>query len=405
MMFRRKSGGILASLGLAVLLTGCSSVLPRSGPDDRAIVTNAAVTVRADSSPGSNVEYILIELSKSILPFFDDVATTSLQDGFGGGRGGPAETLLGTGDVIQLSIFEAQSGGLFIPESGGSAPGNYVTLPPLTVDREGYVNVPYAGRVRVAGRRAEAVENDIQNMLANRAIEPQVIITVTQSRSNRLSILGDVNSPSELEVSPRGERILDVISRAGGLNAPGAETYVTITRGGQQATALFRTIVENPEENIFVRSGDTVYVSRERRTYLAFGATGATGRFDFEESNLTFGEALAKAGGLIDSRADPSQVFLYRLVDASVLARAGIATGNISGRIVPVVFQADMTDPGMLFAVQTFTMQDKDIIYISNSGSVELSKFLNLINGVSGSAASVPANALTTSNAVGDLVN
>jgi polysaccharide export outer membrane protein len=50
-------------------------------------------------------------------------------------------------------------------------------------------------------------------------------------------------------------------------------------------------------------------------------------------------------------------------------------------------------------------MQDKDIIYISNSGSVELSKFLNLINGVSGSAASVPANAVTTSNAVGDLVN
>lgn len=396
---------LLASMALAILLTGCSSVLPRSGPDDRSIIRNAALTVRPDSAPGSNVEYMLVELSKSILPYFDNVATSSLQDGFGSGRGGPVEPFLGTGDVIQLSIFEAQSGGLFIPESGGSAPGNYVTLPPLTIDREGYVNVPYAGRVRVAGRPAGDVENEIEDMLSNRAIEPQVIITVAQSRSNRLSILGDVNSPSELEVSPRGERILDVISRAGGLNAPGAETYVTISRAGQQATALFRTIVEDPAENIFVRSGDTVYVSRERRTYLAFGATGATGRFDFEESNLTFGEALAKAGGLIDSRADPTQVFLYRLVDASVLHQAGISTGNLTGRAIPVVFQADMTDPGMLFAVQVFTMQDKDIIYIANSGSVELSKFLNMINGVSGTAASVPANVNTSINSFRNMGN
>lgn len=404
-MFEFKSGAILTSFALAVLLTGCSSVLPRSGPDDRAITQNAAVTFKADGRGGSNIEYVLVELSKSVLPFFDTVSSTSLQDGFGGGRGGPVEPFLGTGDVIQLSIFESQSGGLFIPQSGGSAPGNYVTLPALTIDREGYVNVPYAGRVRVAGRPVVDVQNEIENMLASRAIEPQVIITVTQSRSNRLSILGDVNAPTELEVSPRGERILDVISRAGGLNAPGAETYVTISRGGQQATALFRTIVENPSENIFVRSGDTVYVYRERRTYLAFGASGATGRFDFEESNLTFGEALAKAGGLLDSRADPSQVFLYRIVDSAVLAKAGIPTGNIAGRMVPVVFQADMTDPAMLFAVQAFTMQDKDIIYISNSASTELAKFLDLVNGVSGTAASVPVNAVSATNAASDLVN
>ncbi|MGO8041102.1 polysaccharide export protein, partial [Rhizobium leguminosarum] len=70
--------------------------------------------------------------------------------------------------------------------------------------------------------------------------------------------------------------------------------------------------IENPAENIYVAPDDTISIDHERRTFLMLGAAGTSGRFDFEESNLTLGEAIAKAGGLRDDRADPAQVLLYR---------------------------------------------------------------------------------------------
>jgi len=220
-----------------------------------------------------------------------------------------------------------------------------------------------------------------------------------------VSILGDVRSPAEVEVGPRGERLLDIISRAGGLSAPSVETYVTVVRGGRQATALFLTIVDDPSENIFVFPGDTIYVNRERRTYLVFGAAGANGRFDFDESDLTLGEALGKAGGLLDGRADPSQVYLYRLVPRSTLERVGVSVERFYGEMIPVVFQADLTEPSMFFATQRFRMQDKDLLYISNASSVELTKFLDMIKGVASTAASVPVNVVSGRNALDQLVN
>jgi polysaccharide export outer membrane protein len=149
--------------------------------------------------------------------------------------------------------------------------------------------------------------------------------------------------------------------------------------------------------------GDTVFVNRERRTYLAFGATGLTGRFDFADSNLTLGEALGQAGGLIDDRAEPAEVFLYREVDRKTLAKLGIDVSHFSGEMVPTVFRANLRDPAMFFATQEFKMQDKDIIYISNAASVELSKVLDVINGVSNTTANVPRNALTTKRSIKNL--
>jgi polysaccharide export outer membrane protein len=392
--------GILAT-GALMLLASCAAT-PRSGPDHKAIETQATVKVLA-AKKKVGIDYALIDVTKPIAATFDYSLVTSLKKGFGGGKGPAPDIMLGVGDVVSVSIFEAQAGGLFIPEDAGSRPGNYITLPKQTVDRTGMISVPYAGGVKASGRPVGEVQADIERRLANRAIEPQVVITTEVSRSNVVSILGDVNSPAQLDLSPAGERVLDIIARAGGINAPGYETYVTIERHGRKATVLFRTLVDYPDENIFVRPGDTVFVNRERRTYLAFGATGLTGRFDFADSNLTLGEALGQAGGLIDDRAEPAEVFLYREVDRKTLTKLGVDVSHFSGEMVPTVFRANLRDPAMFFATQEFKMQDKDIIYISNAASVELSKVLEVINGVSNTTANVPRNALTTKRSIKNL--
>jgi polysaccharide export outer membrane protein len=346
------------------------------------------------------IDYALVDITKTVASHFDYTVINSLAKGFGGGKGPPPQTPLGIGDVVEITIFEAQAGGLFIPDDAGSRPGNYITLPAQTVDRSGMISVPYAGAIRAAGKNVSDVQAEIVKRLAHRAIEPQVVVTTTLNRSTNVSVLGDVNTPAQLALSPAGERVLDLIARAGGLTASQYESYVTIERNGRKATVLFRTLIDTPSENIYARPGDVIYVDRERRTYLVFGAAEQAGRIDFNDSNLTLGEALAQSGGLVDNRADPAQVFLYREVPRETLEKLGVDVSHFAGNVIPTVFRANLRDPAIFFAVQQFKMKDKDVIYISNADAVELTKFLSIINDVSDTTANVPANALTTKNSV-----
>jgi polysaccharide biosynthesis/export protein len=387
----------------SISLASCTT-LPRSGPAHQAIEKKATTKfVAATKTVG--IDYALVDITKTVASYFDYTIINSLEKGFGGGKGPAPQTPLGIGDVVEITIFEAQAGGLFIPDDAGSRPGNYITLPAQTVDRNGTITVPYAGEIPAAGRNVSDIKAEIEKRLANRAIEPQVVITTTTSRSTNMSVLGDVNQPAQMTLSPAGERVLDVIARAGGLTAPQYETYVTIERRNRKATVLFRTLIDKPSENIYVRPGDTVYVERERRTYLVFGATEQAGRVDFADSNLTLAEAIAQTGGLLDDRADPGQVFLYRQVPRDTLAKMGVDVSRLTGSVIPTVFRANMRDPAMFFAIQQFKMKDKDTIYVSNADAVELTKFLSLVTNISDTTAIVPQNALTTKRSIKRLTN
>jgi polysaccharide export outer membrane protein len=50
--------------------------------------------------------------------------------------------------------------------------------------------------------------------------------------------------------------------------------------------------------------------------------------------------------------------------------------------MVPTVFRIDMTDPRSLFLIQSFPMENKDILYVSNAPITEVQKFLNVVFSV-----------------------
>ena len=52
----------------------------------------------------------------------------------------PRGITLGIGDVVSVTIFEAEAGGLFVPSEAGALPGNFVMLPEQIVDSNG--NIP-----------------------------------------------------------------------------------------------------------------------------------------------------------------------------------------------------------------------------------------------------------------------
>jgi polysaccharide export outer membrane protein len=245
-------------------MTASCSQLPLSGPDDNVIV-NAAVTAAVRDPRSVAYQYALVDLDACVVSHVYDIDGGSLFKTFGAGKGPAPAIAVGPGDILQVTVFESKSGGLFIPADSGTRPGNFVTLPPMLVDNNGFISVPYGGEIRAAGKSIQQLQREIEERLADRAIEPKVVVSLTEQNASVVAVLGEVNTPRKARLTQNGERVLDMIAQAGGPHAPGYETYVTIQRRGRKATIYFNNLVSHPEENIFVTPGDTIYVYREPR--------------------------------------------------------------------------------------------------------------------------------------------
>jgi polysaccharide export outer membrane protein len=365
----------------AIGASGCTA-LPSAGPEV-GLSSYAAV-----NSP-AGTPHAVVNVTPEVVRV---VEKSQPESGLGQFRGpGPASIRIGVGDVVGVTIFEASPGGLFIPLESTNSSGNYVNLPDQKVDSAGNISVPYAGSVKAAGQEPAAVQRTIEQRLASRAIEPQAVVAVKSQTSSEVSVLGDVGAPSKFQVNSHGERILDVIAKAGGPKQPGYETYVTLQRGKKKATIYFQKLVREPSNNIFVLPGDTVYVYREPHSFTAFGASFENGRFDFADETITLSDALGKAGGLLDNRANPGAVMVYRIESRKTATRLGVPVEKFEGDHIPVIYQFNLRDPGGFFLASSFPVRNKDVIYIGNAAIVKFMKFITVV-GATTSAASAGRN-------------
>ena len=372
---------------LSMGLFGCSA-LPINGPTNLSVLNGA--DSRSESDVAVTVPYVMIDIDPKVLASMREPASASLSASFGVGKGLPPVTKIGTGDVIQVTIFESSAGGLFIPTDAGSRPGNFVQLPQQAVDSSGSVTIPYAGKVVVTGKSIGEIERDIEGRLTNRAIEPKVVVNLVSQQATTLTVIGDVKSPNRIQISPGGDRIMDALAKAGGILSPGYETSVTLLRKGKSATVMFPALLSSSKENVYMQPDDTVYVEKKPQTFIALGATGlirstassVNSLFNFESSSLLLVDAVARAGGLSDSRADAKQVYLYRYEDRHVLESIGANLSKIDPNAdrIATIYRADFSDPSSFFAAEKFPMRDRDLLYVANASAVDYLKFLAVLN-------------------------
>ncbi len=353
----------------ALALAGCAD-LPTSGPNSKDVLT--AGNQQPDSLP-----YALVRLTPEIVDILaknEPRLTNAFTD-----RRAPHEIRFGIGDIVSVTIFEAAAGGLFIPLEAGVRPGNFITLPNQAVDNNGNISVPYAGNIRAKGRTPVEVQQSIVDALKNRAIEPQAVVALVEQRTSLISVLGEVNTPARFPASAAGEHILDAITRAGGPKGQGFDTWVMLEREGKRATVPFGALVYEPANNIYVHPDDTIYVYREPQTFVAFGASGQQGLINFDAWRLSLAEAVAKAGGLNDTLADPASVFLYRGETRAVATQLGVDVTPFEGPIIPIIYHVNFRDPAGYFLATKMQMRNKDVIYTSNAQAVEVAKFLQYL--------------------------
>ena len=376
---------------LAIGVSGCSLVA-KDGPTGANLRDGAAVTV---SNASKSAGYILVDLSSAALAAANK-GTLATTPRFGPmARGSGPDVSIGVGDILSITIFEAESGGLFIPKEAGSRAGNFVQIPNQQVDIAGSINIPYVeGPVKVAGRTSRAVSADIAQRLKARAIEPQVVVSVVEHRGNDISVLGEVNTSQHFSLDPGGVRLLEAIARAGGPKNPPYETTVTIQREGVTRRAAMSDIVRDPSENVPLRPNDVVYLTHDQKVFMVLGATLSPGsiggtnnrRFTFDNDTMSLTEALAKAGGLDSTRADPKEVFLFRWERRSTLAAAGADVSRYTSEIIPTVYTVDLRKGDSFFLANSFNIRDKDLLFVSESPSVDLVKFLNIVSGITSNA-------------------
>jgi polysaccharide export outer membrane protein len=327
---------------------------------------------------------VLVDLDERVNTILEGRALDSFAGRFGDYR--PAQNqVIGVGDTLSVTIWEAAAGGLFSsPVVDRASPGSHTAvIPDQVVERDGSITVPYAGRVRVVGLTPPAVEDRIVKALTGKAIEPQALVSVTNNLSNTVTVSGEVAKGARVPLSPRGDRILDVVASAGGINAPVHDVFITLTRDGRSVTVPMQALLTRPRENIYARAGDTLTLVSDPQSFTAFGATGKNALVTFDAKGLTLEEAIAKAGGLIDAQADPEGVFLLRAEPVSLVRQLDPSFPLKPGQTVAnVVYRINLRNTNTYFMARKFAIQNKDMIYVASAMATELQKFLNLTTGV-----------------------
>jgi polysaccharide biosynthesis/export protein len=210
-------------------------------------------------------------------------------------------------------------------------------------------------------------------------------VTIVKSVTYAATVSGEVVNGARVPLSVNGDRLLDLIALAGGAKAPVYNTFVRLSRNGVTVTIPMERLVSDPAENIYAQPGDVLTLVVIPQTYSVLGATGQNAQVRFEAERITLAEAVAKAGGLQDLRADPTGVFLFRFEPPGVVTALNAPQlGTGPDRTSPVVYRLDMSNANAYFLAQRFPVEDKDVIYVANARLNELQKFFTLLNTITG---------------------
>jgi polysaccharide export outer membrane protein len=266
----------------------------------------------------------------------------------------PTTYILGPDDVITLSVHN-------LDEVSGK---------PTRIDRLGDINIDLAGQIHAAGLTSHQLEAEIEAHLKNQLNDPRVIVSITDFRSQPVSILGEVGSPGVHQLEGR-KTLFEMLSLAGGLRTDSGST-VEITRDlkwgriplpnahddstGQYsiASVTVKSIMNgsNPAENILVKPEDTITVPKADLIYV-IGSVHKPGGFVLgQDETLSTLQVLSLAEGL-DKLAAADKARVMRTVQ-----------GNPNRSEIPINLKKLLAGK-----IPDFQLKSNDILFVPNSAT------------------------------------
>jgi polysaccharide export outer membrane protein len=300
---------------LLALLSGCSNWLPTSGPSTRAL---------EDGSVQTNSMIRLVEINSGVNQRNAMRERRQLFSESFGANIIPTYAV-NPGDVLAVSIWEANPALLFgispaLSALAGTSTSKNSSLPDQMVGADGFITVPFAGRIRVAGKTIPNIEADIVSSLQGKANSPQVIVQMAKGNTSNVTVVGEVGKSDLVSLTPKGERLLDAIALAGGVKQAVNKITLQITRQGLVKTMSLDRVIQDPTQNIRLNPGDVITAFYQPFSFTALGASGKNDEINFEAPGISLTQALGRIGGVQDSRADVKGVFVFRFEEPDTAA-------------------------------------------------------------------------------------
>lgn len=227
----------------------------------------------------------------------------------------PTNYILGPNDQVTLSVADLDE----------------VSDKPFRIDMRGDLKVPLAGRIHAEGLTADQLEAKLESVLKKDLRDPHVVVTLTEFRSQPVSVLGFVVAPGVHQLEGR-KTLFEMLSLAGGLR-PDAGYSVKITRNliwgriplpdahddasgkFSVASVSVKDIMNgvNPEENILIKPEDTITVPKANLIYVIGSVRKPGGYVMGQDQTISALQILSLAEGL-DRTASGSKARIMRTI-------------------------------------------------------------------------------------------
>lgn len=350
------------TMALAALSLGACSTLPSSGPTGRQIESSVSDAEVA----GLAIDIVPVE-SVADIP----AATAPVEWQLPDLRSQPTD-LVARGDVLSITIFEAGvalfAGNSPAPSTGAGGFDPSVkaqTLPPRRVDDDGYIDIPYVGRLPVEGSTVAQVQNRIRDALRNLSQDPQVLVNREEVIGNSVIIGGEIARPGRFVLQTNRETLADLVALSGGYRGEPRSLVLQVERGQNVAKLRLGDVMTGPYRSLRAFPGDRLTILPEPLMFSVLGATGRVQQMSFTREQMSVVEAIAMAGGPNENSGDPAAVFLFRYAGP--------------GSTEPTVYHFNMLEAPTFFLAQRFALRDDDILYFGNSASNQPRKLIETI--------------------------
>jgi polysaccharide export outer membrane protein len=361
----------LVLVASAISLSACAS-LPTSGPTVHQVIKDS----RAGVAP---VPFTLVPLDAAAVRNAVAPPDAGIAKMAALARASVAARadMIRPGDRLNISIFEvgiSLFGGSATPGAGlGTGPRTPTSASQtlgVEVREDGFIDLPYAGSLMAAGAYPEELAAVIRRRLKSLSESPEVNVAIAESVRNVAYLGGAVAKAGRYRLTAAHERLLDALALAGGSAADPNELEVHLQRGSEVVVAPLNRINPGDPADLPIEPGDRIQLVRIRQSYTVFGASDKIGQLYFDAKDISLAEAIARAAGPSDYRANPRGVFLCRYETAP------------DGTPKPVVYQLNMMKTEAYFLAQRFPMRDKDVILFANSSGTMTQKLVNLLSNL-----------------------
>ncbi|MGA7860328.1 MAG: polysaccharide biosynthesis/export family protein [Thermoplasmata archaeon] len=157
--------------------------------------------------------------------------------------------VIGANDVLAINVWKE-------PDISRSVP----------VRSDGKISLPLVGELTASGQTPLQLEQEITKRLQNYISEPEVTVIVTDSKSQKVNILGMVVRPGAYLLTS-STTVLDAIAMAGGFKDFAKQKSVYVLRQTPDGTQKkipfnYKEAIrgQNPDQNIHLQAGDTVVI-------------------------------------------------------------------------------------------------------------------------------------------------